>query len=83
MEKHFSHNFDFKSLLWIALISKHLELQMPDWSQIKAYQIYFILRLIWHLLLKPFRNESISKKNFQNQNYVKRVPPLNAHFTSN
>ena len=56
---------------------------MSDWFQIKACQIFFDLRPIWHLWLKSFRNESTLKNNFQNQNYVKRASPLNAHFTSN
>ena len=38
---------------------------------------------LWHLWLMPFKNESTSKKNFQNQNNVKRASPLNAYFTSN
>ena len=71
-----------KVFFLIALISKRLKLQMPDWSQIKAYQIFFKLRLIWHMWLKPFRNESNSKKNFQQQNHVQKVSPLNAQFNS-
>ena len=72
-----------KVFLLSALNFKRLELQMPDWSQIRAHQIFFNLRRIWHLWLKSFRNESTLKNNFQNQNYVKRASPLNAHFTSN
>ena len=40
---------------FMALISKRLKLQMPDWSQIKAYQIFFNLRAIWQMwLLESF-----------------------------
>ena len=60
-----------KVFFWIALISKGLKLQMPDWSQIKVYQIFLNLRPIWHLWLKPFRNETNLKRNcLVNQQYV-------------
>ena len=38
-----------KVLLWSVLISKRLKLQIPDWSQIKVYKIFFNLRPIWYL----------------------------------
>ena len=72
-----------KVFFLIALISKRLKLQMPDWSQIKAYQIFFNLRPIWQMWLKPFRNESNLKKSFQHHNHIQKASPLNAQFTSN
>ena len=59
--------FILKVLFWIALIFKRLKLQMPDWSQMKAYEIFFDLRPIWHLSLKRFRNETNLKKNFRDK----------------
>ena len=72
-----------KFFFLIALISKRPKLQMPDWSQIKAYQIFFNLRPIWQMWLKLFRNESNLKKSFQHQNHIQKASPLNAQFTSN
>ena len=41
--------FILEVFLWIVLISKRLEPQMPDWSQIEENLISFNLGPIWHL----------------------------------
>ena len=60
---------NFKAdFLEIPLISQWLELQLPDWSQIKDICIVFHLRPIWILKLKLIGNESNLKKiRFENQ----------------